>query len=58
MEKLLLVKNVYIEAFRNWRYTLLKNYFKILSWVCLALIAIASYALIYRLSTGFAFNSM
>jgi hypothetical protein len=56
MEKILLVKEIYIEAFRNWRNILLKKYFKAFSWFCFGLWIITMYAFIFRLSTGFAFD--
>jgi hypothetical protein len=57
MEKITLVKEIYIEAFKNWKSFILENYFKIFSWLCFILIAIAMYALIYRVSTGFSFGN-
>lgn len=57
MEKITLVKEIYIEAFKNWKSFILENYFKIFSWLCFILIAIAIYALIYRVSTGFSFGN-
>ncbi|WP_372944860.1 DUF6747 family protein [Muriicola sp.] len=56
MDKILLVKEIYIEAFRNWRNIFLKKYFKAFSWFCFALWIITMYAFIFRLSTGFAFD--
>jgi len=58
MDKVLLIKSIYIEAFRNWKYIILKNYFKLFSIVCFALIVITIYAFIFRLSTGFAFGNL
>jgi hypothetical protein len=58
MEKIILVKEIYIEAFKNWRSYILENYFKIFSWICFVLIAIALYALVYRISTGFSFSNL
>jgi len=55
MNKLLLFKEIYAEAFKNWTYRLLKKYFKVYSWFCFALLMIVIYAFVYRLSTGFAF---
>ncbi|SDD72543.1 hypothetical protein SAMN05421636_101518 [Pricia antarctica] len=55
MKKLLLVKEIYVEAFRDWTYRVLKKYFKMFSWLWLALFVITLYAFAYRLSTGFAF---
>jgi hypothetical protein len=56
MEKIVLVKEIYLEAFRNWGSLFLKKYFKVFSWFCFALIIIAAYALIFRMSTGYAFD--
>ncbi len=58
MNKLLLIKEVYIEAFRNWTNLFLKKYFKAFSWFCFALIVIAIYAFIFRVSTGFSFSNL
>ncbi|WP_197496112.1 DUF6747 family protein [Maribacter hydrothermalis] len=57
MEKITLVKEIYIQAFKNWKSYILENYFKIFSWLCFTLIALAAYALIYRVSTGFSFGN-
>ncbi|MCJ7468476.1 MAG: hypothetical protein MUO53_17485 [Maribacter sp.] len=56
MRKLLLIKEIYVEAFKDWTYRLLNKYFKVFSWFCFFLLALAAYALIYRMSTGFAFD--
>ncbi|MEE1975201.1 DUF6747 family protein [Maribacter cobaltidurans] len=58
MGKFLLLKEIYLEAFRNWKILILENYFKIFSWLCFALLLIAAYALIFRISTGFAFSNI
>lgn len=58
MGKLLLIKEIYVEAFRNWKILILENYFKVFSWLCFALLFIAAYALIFRISTGFAFSNL
>ncbi|RRQ50032.1 hypothetical protein DZC72_05495 [Maribacter algicola] len=58
MGNLLLIKEIYIEAFRNWKSYILENYFKIFSWACFILIALAAYALIFRISTGFSFSNL
>lgn len=58
MEKILLIREIYLEAFRNWKNLILKNYFKIWSFICFTLIAITIYAFIFRLSTGFAFGNL
>ncbi|WP_317168497.1 DUF6747 family protein [Costertonia aggregata] len=56
MGKLLLFKEIYLEAFRNLGHYIVTNYFKAFSWFCFALIAITFYAFVFRLSTGFAFD--
>ncbi len=56
MKKLLLVREIYVDAFKDWTFTMLKKYFKVFSWFCFLLLAIAAYALIYRMATGFAFD--
>ena len=58
MEKITLVKEIYIEAFRNWRNYILERYFKVFSWACFALLFLATYALIYRVYTGFSFSNL
>ncbi len=56
MRKLLLVKEIYVEAFKDWTYRFLNKYFRVFSWFCFFLLVLAAYALIYRMSTGFAFD--
>ncbi|MGB5189520.1 DUF6747 family protein [Robiginitalea sp.] len=56
MEKLILVREIYVEAFRNWTSIILTKYFKVFSWFCFALWLVTMYAFIFRVSTGFAFN--
>ncbi|MDC6404198.1 MULTISPECIES: DUF6747 family protein [Maribacter] len=58
MGNLLLIKEIYIEAFRNWKSYILEHYFKVFSWACFILIALALYALIFRISTGFSFSNL
>ncbi|CAM4151849.1 DUF6747 domain-containing protein [Zobellia roscoffensis] len=55
MRKLLIFKEIYVEAFRDWTFKMLTKYFKVYTWFCFALLMVAVYALIYRLSTGFVF---
>ena len=57
MRKLLLVKDIYFEAFRNWSNIFIKRYFKAFSWFCFALLAIVIYAFVFRVSTGFDFSN-
>lgn len=56
MDTLLLVKEIYVEAFRNWTLRVLQKYFKVYSWFCFALLGMVVYAFVYRVATGFAFS--
>lgn len=56
MKNVVLIKEIYIEAFKNLGSFILKNYLKVFAWFCFILIAIASYALIFRMTTGYAFQ--
>ncbi len=56
MRKLLLVKEIYLEGFRNLGNLIIKQYFKAFSWFCFALLFVVMYAFLFRLSTGFAFS--
>ncbi|MGB5170541.1 DUF6747 family protein [Eudoraea sp.] len=56
MEKVLHFREIYLEAFRNWKNLFLKEYFKVFSWFCFALLFVTLYAFIYRVLTGFAFD--
>lgn len=58
MEKVIIIKSIYTEAFRNWKYLLIKNSFKVISIICFSLIAMTIYAFIFRVSTGFAFGNL
>ncbi|WP_198439696.1 DUF6747 family protein [Pareuzebyella sediminis] len=56
MKNLLLMREIYIEAFKDWTYKVLQKSFKAYSWFCFALLLITLYAFIYRVSTGFHFG--
>jgi hypothetical protein len=56
MKTTLLIKEIYLEGFRNLGNYILKNYLKIFAWFSFFLIVVALYALIFRMSTGFAFD--
>ena len=56
MKTTLLIKEIYLEGFRNLGNFILKNYLKIFSWFSFFLIAVTLYAFIFRVSTGFAFD--
>lgn len=56
MNTLLLIKEIYLEGFRNLGAYIIRNLLKGYTWFSIALFAIALYAIIYRLTTGFAFD--
>lgn len=55
MRKLVLLQEIYLEAFRDWTQKLLNKYFKAFSVFCGFLLIVVLYAFFFRLSTGFAF---
>lgn len=55
MKTTLLIKEIYLEGFRNLGSYLLKNYLKVFAWFSFSLILMGLYALIFRMTTGFAF---
>lgn len=56
MQKLVLLKDIYLEAFRNWSNIFLQRYFKVFFVFCMIMMAVVTYAFIFRLFTGFAFD--
>lgn len=56
MKTTLLIKEIYLQAFRNFNNYVIKNYLKIFSWFSFFMILVGLYALIFRMSTGFAFD--
>ncbi len=56
MKTTLLIKEIYLEAFKNLGHYLVKSYFKAFSWFCFASFLIVLYAFLFRISTGFAFD--
>ncbi len=56
MKKILLIKELYIDAFRNLGHWLLVKYFKAFAWFSFILFLVVLYAFVFRLSTGFAFD--
>ncbi len=57
MKTTLLIKEIYLEAFRNLGNYVLKNYLKLYSWFSFALIAMGCYALLFRIFSGFVFGN-
>ena len=56
MNYLLLIKEIYNDAFRNLGSVIVKNYFKIFTWFCFISFIIVLYAFLFRVATGFAFD--
>ena len=56
MKHILLIKEIYLEAFKDLGSYFVKNFFKIFTWFCLACLVIVLYAFIFRVATGFAFD--
>tara|TARA_R110002167_G_scaffold134051_17_gene319434 strand:- start:2687 stop:2857 length:171 start_codon:yes stop_codon:yes gene_type:complete len=56
MKTKLLIKEIYLEGFRDLGNFLVRNYFKIFAWFSFFLFFVALYAFIYRVYTGFAFD--
>ncbi len=56
MKNVLLIKEIYLEAFKDLGSKFMKSYFKAFSWFCLASYFIVLYAFAFRVSTGFAFE--
>ncbi|WP_313790099.1 DUF6747 family protein [Flagellimonas lutimaris] len=56
MKKLLLIKEIYLEGFRNLGNIILEKYFKIFAWFSFIMFFIVLYAFIYRIATGFPFD--
>ena len=56
MNTLLLIKEIYINGFRNLGHFLVKRYFKVFAWFSFAMFIVVLYAFLYRLYTGFPFD--
>jgi len=56
MKTALLIKEIYLEGFKNLGNYLLKSYLKLFAWFSFILFFVVLYAFVYRLYTGFAFD--
>jgi len=56
MKTAVMIKEIYAEAFKNLGPYLVKHTLKAFAWVSFILFFAALYALIFRMSTGFAFD--
>ncbi|NNJ88254.1 MAG: hypothetical protein HKP53_02540 [Eudoraea sp.] len=56
MKTLLLMKEIYTEAFKALENFFVRRFFKIFAWFSLILFLIVVYAFVYRILTGFPFD--
>ena len=56
MNTLILLKDIYFEAFRNLGSYITRNYFKFFAWFSFAMFMVVLYAFVYRVYTGFPFD--
>ena len=58
MKTVVLIKEIYVQGFRNLGSYLVKNYFKAFTWFTVAMFVMVLYAFLYRLLTGFVFSTI
>ena len=56
MKTLLLIKEIYLEGFKDLGHYIVEKYFKFFAWFSIVMFVLVLYAFIYRLSTGFVFD--
>ncbi len=56
MKTVLLIKEIYLEGFRNLGNFIIQRYFKLFAWFSFIMFMVVLYAFIFRVSTGFAFD--
>ena len=56
MKTLLLVKNIYLDGFRNIGNLIVRNYFKGFAIFSFIMFAVVMYAFVFRVVTGYAFD--
>ena len=56
MKTLILLKDIYQEAFVNLGHFITRNFFKVFTWFSFIMFVIVLYAFIFRIATGFAFD--
>ena len=56
MKTMVLIREIYIEGFRNLGHFLMKHSMKVYAWFSFGLFIIALYAFIFRVVTGYAFD--
>lgn len=56
MKTLLLIHEIYREAFRDLGHFLIRNFFKAFAWFSFVMFLVGLYAFLFRAFTGFAFD--
>ena len=56
MKTVVLITEIYSEAFRDLGHILIKNFFKAFAWFSFAMFLVVLYAFLFRAFTGFAFD--
>ncbi|MGB5358938.1 MAG: DUF6747 family protein [Eudoraea sp.] len=56
MKTALLIKEIYLEGFRNLGNFIVRKYFKAFAWFSFIMFFVVLYAFIFRVYTGFAFD--
>ncbi|WP_425234609.1 DUF6747 family protein [Ulvibacterium sp.] len=56
MKTFLLLREIYLEAFKSFGNYLVRNYFKAFAWFSFMLLVVVLYAFVFRVYTGFAFD--
>jgi hypothetical protein len=56
MKTLLLVKEIYLDAFKNLGNFIVRNYFRAFAWFSFAMFMVVLYAFVFRVYTGFPFD--
>ncbi len=56
MNTLLQLKEIYLNAFRQFSNYIVRNSLKVLAWFAFAMLVIVLYAFVFRLYTGFPFD--
>jgi hypothetical protein len=56
MKTALLIKEIYLEGFRNLGNFIVQKYFKAFAWFSFIMFFVVLYAFIFRVYTGFAFD--
>lgn len=58
MKTLVLLKEIYLEGFRNLGNFIIRMYFKLFAWFSFTMFFVVLYALVFRMMTGYAFDQV